>query len=414
MDRGDRSSASSATRASTCPRPSTSGTTPASCCTCGRPRPAGSIAGGSVRPEAVTPRWPTPLTDELYSERFLVRRPLLAAVAPTPGRAAAGAAHRRDRPGRRRVRGLPARDPGRLLGHRARAGHLPGRDAAGGGDHLEPHPRRPRRPEAALPLPLGRAPRLRARGAHRDGARPGGRPSGWPARWRPPPRCSGASGCTSRRGWPRPSTGPRPWPCWGAPSWTSRRWRPRWAPCSSTARTRSAPATAGWAELVERPGPVGTVADAVEHRRPHGLVGFVRALRREGLAVPVGSSIVFAQAAAAVGAHRPPVAVLGGPGHPGHPSRGRGRLRPGVRRLLGRPGRRAWWPTPQSRSPCCSRRRAARRSRRRPRPKSPTSHRAARSSPCASAPTRCCATRTSPPIRRRAGRGPAPDGRPAA
>ena len=56
---------SSATRASTPPRPSTSGTTRASCCTCGRSRPA----GGEV------------VEDELYSERFLVRRPLLRAIA---------------------------------------------------------------------------------------------------------------------------------------------------------------------------------------------------------------------------------------------------------------------------------------------------------------------------------------------
>ncbi len=36
------------------------------------------------------------------------------------------------------------------------------RDPAGRRHHLQPHPGRARRPQAALPLPLGRAPRLRA------------------------------------------------------------------------------------------------------------------------------------------------------------------------------------------------------------------------------------------------------------
>ena len=64
--------------------------------------------------------------DELYSERFLVRRPLLRAI-DYRGDVAARPPRRRGRPGRRRVRGLPARDPVRLLGHRARAGHVPRR-----------------------------------------------------------------------------------------------------------------------------------------------------------------------------------------------------------------------------------------------------------------------------------------------
>ena len=140
-------SASSATRASTPPRPSTSGTTPASCCTSGRPRPPGGPPTGAEALEA-----------ELYDERFLVRRPLLARPRPPAERPAAGAAHRRGRPGRRRVRGLPARAARRLGGHDPRARHRPGRGAAGRRAHLEPHPRRARRPEAPLPLPLGRAP----------------------------------------------------------------------------------------------------------------------------------------------------------------------------------------------------------------------------------------------------------------
>ena len=53
---------------------------------------------------------------------------------------AAGAARRRGRPRRRRVRGVPARDPLRLHDHRARARHVPRRGTAARGGHVEPHP----------------------------------------------------------------------------------------------------------------------------------------------------------------------------------------------------------------------------------------------------------------------------------
>ena len=184
---------SSATRASTPPRPSTSGTTRASCCTCGRSRPS----GGEV------------VEDELYSERFLVRRPLLRAIVRRRRRSAAGAARRRGRPRRRRVRGVPARDPLRLVDHRARAGHVPRRGAADRGAHVEPHARRARRVEAPLPVPLDRAPRLRTRARDRAVRAPEvserARPSGRGARSR---RCAGSSS-TSRRASRRRSTGRR-------------------------------------------------------------------------------------------------------------------------------------------------------------------------------------------------------------
>ena len=79
---------------------------------------AAEAAGAAARPSSVE--------DELYAERFLVRRPLLAGGRRRRG-AAAGAADRRGRPGRRRVRGLPARGPVRLGGHRPRARHVPRR-----------------------------------------------------------------------------------------------------------------------------------------------------------------------------------------------------------------------------------------------------------------------------------------------
>ena len=97
---------------------------------------------------------------------------------------AAGAADRRDRPRRRRVRGLPARGAVGLPDHGARAGRVPRRDSADRRADDQPHARRARRAQAALPLPLGRAPELRPRGGDRapararrarDDARPPGR-----------------------------------------------------------------------------------------------------------------------------------------------------------------------------------------------------------------------------------------------
>ncbi len=170
---------------------------------------------------------------------------------PSPRRRvpAAGAAHRRDRPGRRRVRGLPPRGAGRLRHHRPRARHVPRRGAAARRHHLEPHPRRARRPEAPLPLPLGRAPRLRAGGGHRPAPGPaGGRAAGPPGGGRrrgpagPGPLQAAGRGRDDRLG--RGPGHPRP-----HRRSTRRRWRPPSAPSSSTARTRSgcaARASPGW------------------------------------------------------------------------------------------------------------------------------------------------------------------------
>ena len=84
---------------------------------------------------------------------------------------AAGAADRRDRPRRRRVRGVPARGAVRLPDHHPGDRRVPRRAPADRRPHLEPHPRRPRRAQAPLPVPLGRAPGLRTRGRDRQAAR---------------------------------------------------------------------------------------------------------------------------------------------------------------------------------------------------------------------------------------------------
>ena len=69
---------------------------------------------------------PTRLEDQLYHERFLLKRALLQAIDHRR-RAPAGAADRRDRPRRRRVRGLPARGAVGLPDHHPRARQVPRR-----------------------------------------------------------------------------------------------------------------------------------------------------------------------------------------------------------------------------------------------------------------------------------------------
>ena len=59
------------------------------------------------------------LEASLYDRRFLVARPILQALEHSP----VGAADRRDRPRRRRVRGVPARGAGRQRGDHPRARH---------------------------------------------------------------------------------------------------------------------------------------------------------------------------------------------------------------------------------------------------------------------------------------------------
>ena len=93
---------------------------------------------------------------------------------------AARAPHRRDRPRRRRLRGLPARAALRLPGHDPGAGHHPRRAPAPRRAHLEPHARAGRRAAAALPLPLHRAPEPREGGADHPHALAGGRGAAGP------------------------------------------------------------------------------------------------------------------------------------------------------------------------------------------------------------------------------------------
>ena len=63
---------------------------------------------------------------DIFGAEFLLKRPLLQAIE-AHRRRRAGAADRRDRPRRRGVRGVPARDALRLPGHDPRDRHHPGR-----------------------------------------------------------------------------------------------------------------------------------------------------------------------------------------------------------------------------------------------------------------------------------------------
>ena len=107
----------------------------------------------------------------LFDERFLLARPVLRARRASRRRAA----RRRGRPGRRRVRGVPARGALDLVGEHPRARHGHASTPPRRHPHLQPHPRAARRPQASLPLPLDRPPRARARGRDRAEPRARGR-----------------------------------------------------------------------------------------------------------------------------------------------------------------------------------------------------------------------------------------------
>ena len=94
------------------------------------------------------------LTRNLYSRAMLIERPLAAGADAD---ALAGAADRRAGPRRRALRRLPAGGAGREPADHPRIRHRGRGRAADHADHQQPHARDPRRAEAPLPVPLGRA-----------------------------------------------------------------------------------------------------------------------------------------------------------------------------------------------------------------------------------------------------------------
>ena len=226
VDRRARCCASSATRASTCPRPSTSGTTPASSCTCGPPRPAawtparrrtsctasGSSSAGRCCWPSTTARArrrccsidEVDRADDEFEAFLLEFLSEYAVTIPELGT----------------FRAPPTGPPLVVLtSNRTRDVHdaLKRRCLY----HWVEHPDF----EREVAIVRLRAPQV--------GRRPG-----------PPGRRrrrghAGAWSSTSPRAWPRRSTGRPPWPPSAGPSSTSTPSTSPWAPCSSTARIRS-------------------------------------------------------------------------------------------------------------------------------------------------------------------------------
>ena len=159
------------------------------------------------------------LTEELFSERFLIRRPLLEAMQPQDGGPPVlliDELDRTDEPFEAFL--LEALSDFQVT--IPELGTIQRRGAADRHPHLEPHPRGARRAEAALPLPLGRLSRLRPRARDPARARAGGDRGAVAARWWP--SCSGCAPriCSRSRASPRRSTG-------RSASWRSTRSRCR-------------------------------------------------------------------------------------------------------------------------------------------------------------------------------------------
>ena len=180
-------------------------------------------------------------------------QPRLPARAPPaarhhPPRRPAGAADRRDRPGRRRLRGVPAGGPLRLPGDdsRARPRHRLARPLRRA--DLEPHARDRRRAAPPMLLPLRRAPFLREGGAHHPRPGAGGR----------------------RRAGPGDSVGHAGVPRTAAPQGPRRRRDARLDPRADGAAARSPRRRRGGGDAGVRPeGPPRRAgADRARRRRP--------------------------------------------------------------------------------------------------------------------------------------------------
>ena len=107
---------------------------------------------------------------DIFSQRYLIKRPLLQALEPgVDGRA--GAPDRRDRSRRRGLRSLFARDPVRLPGDDSGNRRHGGARTADRRHHLQSHARNSRRAQAPLSLSLAWLSRPRARDGDRSARR---------------------------------------------------------------------------------------------------------------------------------------------------------------------------------------------------------------------------------------------------
>ena len=145
--------------------------------------------------------------DDIFTEEFLLTRPLLTAIRREEPDGAAG---RRGRQDRRRGGGPAAGGALRLPGDHPRARHGRGGAPAVRGADLQRHPRAVRGAQAALPLPAPGLPRRRARAGDRH--RPGAGPRRRRSRASSSPWSPGCASWSSRRRRrsPSPSTGRAP------------------------------------------------------------------------------------------------------------------------------------------------------------------------------------------------------------
>ena len=106
----------------------------------------------------------------LYDERFLLARPVLAALRQSPAVLLVDEVDRADD----EFEAFPAGSALDLPGHHSRTRHGQGGHSADRDPDLQPDPRTARRPQAAVPLSLDRSPGTRARSRYRALARAGG------------------------------------------------------------------------------------------------------------------------------------------------------------------------------------------------------------------------------------------------
>ena len=92
---------------------------------------------------------------DVFSERFLIKRPLLQALEPDPDGPPVLLIDEIDRTDEA-FEAFLLGSAGRFPGHHSRARHREGRASADRAGHLQPHPRGARRAETPLPLSLGR------------------------------------------------------------------------------------------------------------------------------------------------------------------------------------------------------------------------------------------------------------------
>ena len=170
------------------------------------------------------------------------RRTTAAERAASPRPAAGGAAGRRGRPRRRRVRGVPVRTARRVVGDDPRARHPARRVPADRRADVEPHPRPARRAQASVPVPLDRLPGPGTRQRDHPHARACGDARRSPTRSPPPSsrlRTLDVQKAPGHRRGDR--VGRRPARCSDSRCSMPRRPRSRSGRCSSTATTPSSP-----------------------------------------------------------------------------------------------------------------------------------------------------------------------------